>query len=610
MHNEERTRRPIGRILVDGGFLSAHDLNLALAEQTHTNELLGQVLVRMGILDATEINAVLSIQEHLGQPDDAVKLAAGVRQMLGSLLVQAGQITPDQLEQGIAEQKRTGEKLGEVFVRLGLLAERQLNNLLDFQRNQGGSSEYPSPLRLGEILVSMGQITREQLDDALVKQKVSRKKLGEVLVAEGYVVPHQVKRGLRFLQMLSTSALVAVVSFGPLAAYGSDAVQAQTSSATSDDYAATMDALASGPPVTNLFQRGIHVIHLGSGTYNISRTIVLPSNTILEGEGDETILQAEASFTGSQFITNADFASGNRNISIRNLKIEFTLPQLSGDLIGIVRFYKVEDMIISNITMGVNSQMYAIDLSGQVRNATVEGCTIRNGNQTSGGGIMIRNSDPLPAMSTSNIVVRSNQIESVSDEPIAAFGWEGLVENVLIEQNTVQAQGASFGITAYGHTDATQSGEIRGVEIIGNNIEGSRNGAIGVMGGAENVDIVNNQVEGTEEDGIFLDPGGDGLPAISNITVSQNSIRNVGRHGIFADGTAVLLEQNQIANCSAAGVYAAAGVVVSDNVISGANPGILVDGGQLSDIRGNSLSNVNRILLVNPDGTTVNLTSN
>ena len=139
---------------------------------------------------------------------------------------------------------------------------------------------------------------------------------------------------------------------------------------------------------------------------------------------------------------------------------------------------------------------------------------------------MIRNSDPLPAMSTSNIVVRSNQIESVSDEPIAAFGWEGLVENVLIEQNTVQAQGASFGITAYGHTDATQSGEIRGVEIIGNNIEGSRNGAIGVMGGAENVDIVNNQVEGTEEDGIFLDPGGDGLPAISNITVSGISSIN------------------------------------------------------------------------------------
>jgi len=596
MRSEERTKRPIGRILVDGGFLSTYDLNLALAEQTHTSELLGQVLVRMGILDATEINAVLSIQEHLGQPDDAVKLATGVRQMLGSLLVQAGQITPDQLEQGIAEQKRTGEKLGEVFVRLGLLAERQLNNLLDFQRNQGGSCEYPSPLRLGEILVSTGQITRKKLDDALSKQTVSRKKLGEVLVAEGYVVPHQVKRSLRILQMLSTSVLVAVVSLGSMTGFGSDAAEAQTGSATSDVHAATMDALASGLPVTNLVQLDTNVIHLGRGTYSISKTIVLPSNTILEGEGDETILMAEDSFTGSQFITNSDFINGNTNIIIRNLKIEFTLPLLPGAEPGILRFKNVEHLEIDNITMVIGSPMYGIDLSAQIRNAIVQGCTITNTNTVSGGGLMIRNGDPLPANATSGIVVRNNQIGSASDEPLAVFGWEGMTENIQIEKNTILAQGASFGVTAYGINSLGQGGQLQGVEITGNSVQGSKVGAIGVMGGAEQVTIFNNQVGDTESDGIFLDPGGDGLPAIRHINVRQNQISNIGRHGIFADGANVLVEQNEITNCSGSGIFSAAGVSMIDNVISVAHPGILVDGQSDATISGNVLNNAGEIV--------------
>jgi hypothetical protein len=48
-------KRPLGRILMDSGFLSSRDLNLSLLEQTQTNELLGQVLVQMGVLDSAEV---------------------------------------------------------------------------------------------------------------------------------------------------------------------------------------------------------------------------------------------------------------------------------------------------------------------------------------------------------------------------------------------------------------------------------------------------------------------------------------------------------------------------------------------------------------------------
>lgn len=202
--------RHIGRILLDGKFLSQQSLDFALEEQMRTKELLGQVLVRMGILDAEDVNVPLLVQKHLGSLSDAVKIAAGERQLLGELLVRSGRITSEQLDQAISEQQRTGEKLGEVFKRLGLLTEGQLNALLDFQLSQDVASD--SPLRLGELLVATGHITREQLEHALRQQTLSKHRLGEVLVEAGYVPPSRIRHGIRLQKRLLNAVLAAIIS--------------------------------------------------------------------------------------------------------------------------------------------------------------------------------------------------------------------------------------------------------------------------------------------------------------------------------------------------------------------------------------------------------------
>lgn len=208
-------KRHIGQILLDGHFLSNKDLDRALEEQRRTKELLGQVLVRMGVLSERDVKVPLQVQEHLCHLDDAVKIAAGERQLLGALLVHSGHISANQLDQAIAEQKRSGDKLGEVFKRLGMLTEQQLAALLDFQKHQSSEPKTSdSPLRLGELLVSTGYISRAQLDDALCKQSVSHKKLGKVLVEEGYVRPGLVKYGMHLQKMLINAALAAILSLG------------------------------------------------------------------------------------------------------------------------------------------------------------------------------------------------------------------------------------------------------------------------------------------------------------------------------------------------------------------------------------------------------------
>jgi len=204
-------KRLLGRILVDGRFVSKKDLDQSLELQKKTNEQLGSILVRMGILDSCDLDATLSIQKELASPEDAIKLAAGTKRLLGELLLQARHISRKDLENALQEQERTGERLGEVLKRWSLLTEEELKTVLQFQKHQGIQKPAEGKLRLGELLVATHDISRTQLDDALRKQKYSKKKIGEILVEEGHVKPQQVNRALKLQQKLVTAALIAAL---------------------------------------------------------------------------------------------------------------------------------------------------------------------------------------------------------------------------------------------------------------------------------------------------------------------------------------------------------------------------------------------------------------
>jgi len=206
------TKRLLGHILVDGEFISSQDLKDALSRQEETNIQLGEILVRMGLLNFSHLQMVLSVQKNLSSLQDAVKVAAGVRQLLGELLIQARRLTRQQLNHALAEQKRTGEKLGAILIRHGLINDKELSAILKFQKNQVSRPSGFQPFRLGEILVSNQYITRDQLEDALRKQRLSHKKIGEVLVEAGYLTKKQVSSGLRIQNMFITAVLAAILS--------------------------------------------------------------------------------------------------------------------------------------------------------------------------------------------------------------------------------------------------------------------------------------------------------------------------------------------------------------------------------------------------------------
>lgn len=203
--------RFFAKLLVDGGFISPEDLEAGLARQKQNGDPLGETLVGMGRLDPLELKVLLAVSGNVASYDDTLQAAAGERVRIGELLLKAERITLDQLGLALNEQKQTGEKLGEVLVRRGWLTKYELDAVLAFQGRQGTGSA-SERARLGHILLSAGLITSGQLNEALARQKLTGKRIGELLIEAGYVQPRHIDWGLKFQAKMTAASLIAVLA--------------------------------------------------------------------------------------------------------------------------------------------------------------------------------------------------------------------------------------------------------------------------------------------------------------------------------------------------------------------------------------------------------------
>jgi hypothetical protein len=123
--------------------------------------------------------------------------------LLGTLLVDRELLTAAQLEQALAEQRRTGRLLGQILVTRGwvsalalarVLAEQHGVELKTVAETPPTAPQPPAPtdrvdrawLPLGRLLVANGLVTRADLNQALSEQARDQdRRLGEILVTAG-----------------------------------------------------------------------------------------------------------------------------------------------------------------------------------------------------------------------------------------------------------------------------------------------------------------------------------------------------------------------------------------------------------------------------------------
>lgn len=96
--------------------------------------------------------------------------------LIGQRLIESNFLTEEKLEEALNLQKETGLLLGEVCLLKGWVAYDQLKACLPSMRS-----------KLGDKLLALGYLTIEQLWLALLEQRHSGERLGEILVVRGWI---------------------------------------------------------------------------------------------------------------------------------------------------------------------------------------------------------------------------------------------------------------------------------------------------------------------------------------------------------------------------------------------------------------------------------------
>jgi len=133
----------------------------------------------------------LRLQWHSeGGEEKRRQLAGRYRPKLGKILLSEGYIHQDQLKAALSEQMLT---LGQVLVQAGRITFQELQEALDYQQKVSQ--------QLGEILKELGHSTPEDIDWALNRMK---RKLGEILRDKQVLSDDELNRAMA-QQRLETS---------------------------------------------------------------------------------------------------------------------------------------------------------------------------------------------------------------------------------------------------------------------------------------------------------------------------------------------------------------------------------------------------------------------
>jgi hypothetical protein len=147
--------------------------------------------------------------KELAEPQDLNRMR------LGQMLVHLGLAQSEHVQAALEVQRAEGIRLGEALARLGHLNPHDLREALGLQTkmrkyaydNSAGEPpeiEFPEwkESMLGEVLLSSGAVSEEQLRSALVAQRATGMRIGEVLVQEGICDWGTVRAAIRLQEKL------------------------------------------------------------------------------------------------------------------------------------------------------------------------------------------------------------------------------------------------------------------------------------------------------------------------------------------------------------------------------------------------------------------------
>jgi len=130
---------------------------------------------------------------------------AGQSKPFGELLIELGFVTEYQVQEALALQSLTGNRVGEALMSLGYITRNQLQRALSMALGRGQPVALDRP-PLGEVLVGLKYVQAPDVDAALDQQRRDGRRLGEILVEKNVCSYQQVYEALTLQQRMASDA--------------------------------------------------------------------------------------------------------------------------------------------------------------------------------------------------------------------------------------------------------------------------------------------------------------------------------------------------------------------------------------------------------------------
>ncbi|MBF0456462.1 MAG: Flp pilus assembly complex ATPase component TadA [Nitrospirae bacterium] len=191
----------LGEALIKVGAINETELNAALSEQKKTGHKLGRILMDNGY--ATEMEIVNALADNMGleyiELQDAVIDETAIKavplKLVEKHLVMPVRFTGNRITIAMSDPLDLGAISDLEFV-TGKKVHPVVTTLAEIRRATQHYYYKKKPKRLGEILIDAKTLSKEQLDECLANQKVSKKKLGDVIVQMGFSTETEIARAL------------------------------------------------------------------------------------------------------------------------------------------------------------------------------------------------------------------------------------------------------------------------------------------------------------------------------------------------------------------------------------------------------------------------------
>jgi parallel beta-helix repeat protein len=389
-----------------------------------------------------------------------------------------------------------------------------------------------------------------------------------------------------------------------------------------------------------------------AGTYTVSGTITIPSNTTLQGIGSGSTIFSVAGSSSFNLIENSDQTGGNNNITIRNLKIDGNKSNVTGTRDSI-EFDEVGSGTGTSAVIGftidsvniVNSRTNGIELI-DVSNSSVLNSSAINGNNigvniSTAYGLRIANNDFSGNAGGENLQLTTVQDSTVSGnilngQTVAGSGslhingssTENTINNNIINNNVgrgVYISGSTSRNTLSNNVihDNSQDGlELASAisySVIGNNFNDNDSGGTGssiFLNNADNAIIANNFINesgGTEA--ITISASSDNAYVVGNNITGSGGIDDSGTNTTYAgqeDSSGNLMLQAEsgntidlLSNTDITGTLTVSGLTTLNGGLTvEAGDTFTFNGDAFTDFTGGGLYNNSGVLSVDTTGAT------